>query len=81
MATRHSSAASAASVRRRTHATYIICALIFAAWSPAETTQDIRPPLTKQIRHLSQTADLAGPRKVRQFPWRPLASVFNGRGK
>jgi outer membrane protein, heavy metal efflux system len=56
----HSPAASAASVRRRTHASFIVCALFAASWPWAAPAQDIRPPLTKQGRQLSQTADLAG---------------------
>lgn len=54
MTTGHSPAVSVAFVRRRTHATFIVCALFAAAWPWAAPAQDIRPPLTEQERRLSQ---------------------------
>lgn len=59
MTTGHPPAVSAASVRRRTHASFISCALFAAAWPWAATAQDMRPPLTMQGRQFAQTTDLA----------------------
>ncbi|MBE0625535.1 MAG: TolC family protein [Burkholderiales bacterium] len=64
MATEHSSAASAASVRRRTHAIYIICALLIAAWPPAAPAQSTPPSLTDQRGRQSLSTDLYDSRKV-----------------
>ncbi len=65
MATGHSPAASAASVRRRTHAVYIICALLVTAGSQAAPAQDIRPPLADQSGYQSQSINLSDRRKPR----------------
>lgn len=43
-------------VRRRMHASFIVCALFAAAWPWAAPAQDIRPPLAEQERRLDQVA-------------------------
>lgn len=57
MTTGRTPAASAASVRRRTHASMIVLALFTAAWPWTAPAQDVRSPLTGW--HFAQTADLA----------------------
>lgn len=60
MATGHSPAASATFVRRRTHASLIVCALFAVAWPSAAPAQDTPPPLVQPRSRISQAADLAG---------------------
>ncbi|MFN0303221.1 MAG: TolC family protein [Burkholderiales bacterium] len=64
MTTGRSPAASVASVRRRTHTSIIVCALLAAAWPCAALAQDIRPPPTQQGPQRSQSADVAGPNET-----------------
>jgi len=62
MTTGRSPAVSAASVRWRTHASFIIFALFAAAWPWAAQAQD--SPLAERGRRTSQASDLAGGREV-----------------
>lgn len=56
MTTGRSPAVSAAFVRRRMHASFIVCTLFAAAWPWAAPAQDTRPPLTEPERRLSQAS-------------------------
>ena len=71
MATGHFPAASAASVRRRTHASFIVCALFAAAWPLAAPAQHIVSPLGEQSRRTAQASDPTGPNRV--LPPKPQA--------
>lgn len=73
MATGHFPAASAASMRRRTHASFVICALFAAAWPWAAPAQDLLSPLGEQARRTAQASDLAGLNRV--LPPKPEATA------
>ena len=60
MAMGRSPAASAAPVRRRTHALFIVCALLGTAWPLAAPAQNTSPPLAQSRLRISQASDLAG---------------------
>ena len=60
MATGYSPAASAAAVRRRTHAIFIICKLFVATWPLASPAQNISSRLVQPRLGISKAADLAG---------------------
>ncbi len=62
MATGYSPAASAAPVRRRTHAIFIICTLFVATWPLAAPAQDTSSQLVQPRLGISKAADLAGRR-------------------
>lgn len=59
MTTGRSPVVSAASARRRMHASFIVCALFAAAWPWVAPAQDILSPLGEQARRPSQASDLA----------------------
>ena len=59
MTTGHPPAVSAASLRRRTYASFITCALFATAWSWAAAAQDMLPPLSMRGGQFAQTTDLA----------------------
>lgn len=64
MATGHFPAASAASVRRRTHASFVIYALFAAVWPLPAPAQDLLLPLGEQDRRTAQAFGLAGRQAV-----------------
>ncbi|MBE0615196.1 MAG: TolC family protein [Burkholderiales bacterium] len=57
----HVPAASAAPVRRRTHAIFIICTLFVPTWPQAASAQNTSPLLVQPRLRISQASDLAGP--------------------
>ena len=60
MTTGHFPAEWAASVRRQTHASFIVCALFVATWAQAAPAQNTPPPFAKQRLRISNAAELAG---------------------